>query len=119
MKLSIILFISLVVFSCKTNKGSNSSENEQLSYLSYQDYTPNPDEVVVSAKLISFDSGIVKAEVVQQLKIGFSAKIVLSGGDMLTLLSDKKPDGEMFICAFEVREALGNKSQYRISRFLK
>ncbi len=115
----LIILLSLAVFGCKTKKVSDSSNIEQLSYLSYEDYTPNPDEVVVSAKLISFESGIVKAEVIKQLKIGFSAKVVLNQGDMISLQSSEKPISEIFICALEFRETIGNQEKYRVIRFLK
>lgn len=117
----IAIFGVTMLVGCNRNTTSqsnpqNDAENKIL--VSAQDYKPNPDEVVISAKLISYDDGIASVEVVKQLATGFGAKAVLNPGDKLFLSSATQP-ADNFICAFEFADTMGDKKIYRVTRFLK
>ncbi len=110
----------LLVTGCSRSSAPDNSksivDNPDSAYAN--DYKPNPDEVVISARLISFSDNIAKVEVIKQLATGFGAKMVISPGDELSLSTSSKPS-DNFICAFEVADVPGDDKTYRITRFLK
>ncbi|WP_462252084.1 hypothetical protein [Ekhidna sp.] len=121
MRFFTIIGVSLLLLTgCARNTAADDSksivDNPDLAFAS--DYKPNPDEVVISARLISFSDNVAKVEVIKQLATGFGAKAVLSPGDELSLSTSSKPS-DNFICAFEVADVPGDNSTYRITRFLK
>ncbi|WP_420577374.1 hypothetical protein [Ekhidna sp.] len=120
MRLIVTLALGLFLFaSCNRNTSQANADNETEPLISYKEYSPNPDEVVISAKLISFEKGIANVEVVEQLKVGHGANVVLSPGNKISVSSSKEPANE-FICAIESLDSMGqNKQAYRITRFLK
>lgn len=120
MRITIIACYLLVFTACNRNATSVSTDNgiDLSSLAAAKDYKPNPDEVVISAKLISYQNGVANVEVVRQIATGFGAKAVLNPGDALALSSDTKPS-DNFICAFEYADLRGDQKAYRITRFLK
>ncbi|WP_436515324.1 hypothetical protein [Ekhidna sp. To15] len=121
MRLIITSVLSLtILLGCNRNTSQNSTQTSATtnSLSSAKDYKPNPDEVVISAKLISYQDGIASVEVIKQIATGFGAKAVLNSGDKLSLSCQTRPN-DNFICAFEFGDSMDDQKVYRITRFLK
>ena len=121
MRLILIATLCIIILAgCNRNASqSNTQDNANTETLTTAaEYKPNPDEVVISAKLISYQDGVASVEVVKQIATGFGAKAVLNPGDELSLSSESRPSNN-FICAFEYADIMGDKKVYRITRFLK
>lgn len=119
------LFFSMLL-GCKTKQQTPSgSGNAPMSNLvAYKDYKANPDEVVLKLKQIGVqenqgDYKIIIAEVVDQLKAGFSANVLLSSGDSIKVKSKSSPYAEEFICSVIMRPQIGKDPIYIINRYLK
>lgn len=118
MRLTITLAFGLLVFyGCNRSASTGQTGDENKTIISVGEYKPDPDEIVISAKLISYEDGVANVEVVEQLKTGFSAKVIFTPGTELSLSSKNKP-ADNFICALESSDSMGQKT-YRITRFLK
>ncbi len=120
MRVLVHLFLIALLFThCNRTTSKSSDTNPTSVLIAYQDYKPNPDEVVISAKLLDYESGKVSAEVINQLKIGFSAKVVLNAGEKIELRSDQRPPADSFICALEVKNTMKGNSYFKVIKYLK
>ena len=111
MRLIVTIALGLLVFTaCNRNTSQSKVDSEDNSLTPYQEYSPNPDEIVISGKLISFNDGTAEVEVIKQLSAGFGAKEVLNPGQKISLSSSKKP-ADQFICAMKSSDAMGQKQK--------
>ncbi|WP_424963395.1 hypothetical protein [Ekhidna sp.] len=117
MRILILCLFALATIKCTSNKQATSQSNDINANPTEKEFKPNPDEVIISAKLVAYESGIAKVEVIEQLAAGFGAKMVLNPGEIIDIQSNKQPQ-DNFICAFEVSDGLGGK-KFRLTRILK
>ena len=117
MRILIFCFFTWFVIGCASNKQPTANSNDANAYPSKHELKANPDEIIRSAKLVTYESGVAKVEVIEQLAAGFGVKMVLTPGDIIDIQSSQQPQ-ENFICAFEVSDGMGG-TKFRLTRILK
>ncbi|MEQ6167584.1 hypothetical protein AAOE16_10340 [Ekhidna sp. MALMAid0563] len=115
MRFLITIIVGLTICTgCKRQTTPAKTNNIEGVRVSYHDYTPNPDEVVLEVKFISgeFDEKLWRNEmtVIRQIKSGFGYKDRIRPGTSIILLSREKLSQEQFFCSAEYQLSVNNQS---------
>ena len=104
----------LMAAGCKKQISPTSSKQTDPIQISYRDYAPNPDEVVMEVEFIKGKPGDKlwenEVKVVRQLKSGFGYKDRLSPGTKIILLSRDEIVLDKFYCSADYQLSINDQN---------
>ena len=115
MRFLITIIVGLTICAgCNRQITPANTNNIENNLVSYRDYSPNPDEVVLEVKFISgeLQDKLWRNEmtVIRQIKSGFGYKDRIRPGSSIILLSREKLSQEQFFCSAEHQLSVNNQS---------
>ncbi len=110
--LIVFLFFLLLLTGCKKEIATSGS-SERVTQVSYQEYSPNPDEVIFELESVnssfSNDSWRNEVRVIRQLKAGFGFKDRIRTGSTIILITKEKLTRDRFYCSAEYQLSENNQ----------